>query len=371
MLFRNPLIPLALDLNSRDPQVRLEAVHKLVRRLADPGFLEILRQQRLVPLLYASLSRFPRREVGRVPHLEELRRDYLEQLKGCQLQEKETGMLARAFAEAGVEGILLKGGDLRRRLYEDPVCRPMGDVDVLISPADLDKVRAILEKKGYSRNPKDTDRIPDFNRRFAWEELYAGPGEKKVFFDIHWEIRKMGAFYRLPYGPLRARATPGEEGFLILSPEHLLMNLCLHTLEEWEQAGVMKLVDLDRALTRLPVDWELFLGDAAMFRVQGAMGRVLREMAKFRPQSVPPWVLGRLSAVRLGWRERFILSRRVGSLLVASLATLGRHLPVREWPAYLKGKLWPDPAFFQANPTTFRTRTGFWRHLMKRTRDRT
>ncbi len=374
MIFTHPLIAPALDLGAADPEVRLQAVRQIVSRLAEPGFLETLRHHRLTPLIYASLTQFPREEVGAAPFLEELRRDYFEKLGGYKIQAGETRRLAEALAQAGVEGILLKGGDIRHRLYDDPVSRPMGDVDVLISPADLDRVRALLKSQGYTLTPKDVDRLPDYNRRFAWEELYGGPRADGVFFDIHWEIRKMGAFYRLPYAPLRARATPGPQGWgplLILAPEHLLMNLCLNTLEEWEQAGVMKAVDLDRALARLPLDWELFLEDAAAFQIQGALLRILKEMAALRPGAAPGWVLARLAAYRPGWGERLILSRTPGSLLWASMANLWRHLPVRDWPVFLRGKLWPDRAFLRANARTYPSRRGYFRHLLKRTQDKT
>ena len=371
MIFTHPLVPLALDLGAAEPGVRLRAVRQFVRQLPEPGFLEELRHHRLTPLVYASLTRFPRSAVGKVPFLAELRQDYLKHYQGYKLQERETLLLVGVLAAAGVEGILLKGGDIRHRLYDDPVCRPMGDVDILICKRDLDKVRAALAACGYRLVAGDHERGPDFNRRFAWEELYAPLAGIGAMFDIHWEIRKMGAFYRLPYAPLRARAKPmanGWEGLLTLAPEHLLMNLCLNTLEEMEQAGVMKLVDLDRALSRLPLDWELFLEDAAAFHIQGALFAILKEMADLRPQAVPDWVLARLAAYVPGWIEKQILQRREGSLLWASLATLGRHLPLKDWPPFLWAKLWPDPSFIRIK---YGSRLAYLRHLLRRTRDKT
>jgi hypothetical protein len=135
-----------------------------------------------------------------------------------------------------------------------------------------------------------------------------------------------------------------------------------------EQAGIMKLVDLERALSRLPLDWDLFLKDAATFQIQGAMFRVLKEMAELRPQTVPGWVLERLAAYTPGWCERLVLRRTAGSLLWASLASLWRHLPLGEWPAFLRGKLWPDNAFIQQN---YGSRLSYLRHLLKRTHDKT
>jgi hypothetical protein len=374
MIFANSIIPPMLNLGSADPKVRLEAVQQITRQLSVPGFLKTLRQHRLTPLIYHTLTQFNRKEVGEIPLLEELRRDYLASLRMYLNQESETHHLVEVLADAEVEVILLKGGDIRHRLYDDPACRPMNDVDVLISPTDLEKVRAILKREGYILSPRDLECIPNFSTRFSWEELYTSPRKDEVLFDLHWEIRKMGAFYRLPYASLQAKATPwGKRGspLLILAPEHLLMNLCLNTLEELEEAGIQKFVDLDRALRRLPLDWDLFLQDAATFHIQGAVFWIFREMVKLNPQAVPGLVWERLAAYTPGWCERLILRRKAGSLVWASLANLWCHLPVREWPAFLKGKFWPDDAFIKANAQTFGSRIGYIQHLLKRTQDKT
>jgi hypothetical protein len=250
----------------------------------------------------------------------------------------------------------------------------MSDLDVLIPPADLEKVRVLVKKLGFNLLSRDIDRGPDFNARFMWEELYNSTRNANVFLDLHWEIRKMGAYYRLPYAALRARATVNETGglpWLVLCPEHLLMNLCLNTLEELEDATVMKLVDLDRALRLLPLDWDLFLKDAEAFHLQGPLWWILREMDKLRPQAVPPGVRRRLAAYNPGWVENLILRRREGSLLVGFWAGLWRHLPVKEWPAYITAKLWPHPDYIKANPQEFNNRLGYLQHLLRRTQDKT
>lgn len=374
MIFTNPIIPSVLDLGSTEPRVRLAAVQQITRQLAVPGFLETFREHRLTPLIYHTLTQFTRKEVGEVALLEELRRDYLVYLRRYLNQERATRHLVKVLSDDGVKVILLKGADIRHRLYEDPAARPMNDVDILISPADLETVRAILKREGYTLLAKDQERIPNFNIRFAWEEVYASPQKDVVFLDLHWEIRKMGAFYRLPCAALRAKAMPLRMNgvpLLILAPEHLLMSLCLNTIEELEGAGIQKLVDLDRVLTRLPLNWDLFLEDATVFRIQGAVLWVLREMAELRPQAVPEFVLERLAAYTPGWCESLILRREAGSLLWASLATLWRHIPLREWPAFLKGKFWPDQAFIQANYQKSGSRIGYIQHLLKRTQDKT
>jgi len=373
MNFTHPLVPLALDLGSEDPAVRLRAVQRLIPRLPDPGFLETLREHRLISLLYRTMTQFPRQEVGEVPFLEELRREYLAGVRLYNVQEKETRILAELLAGVGVEVILLKGGDIRHRLYDDPGCRPMSDLDVLISPADLDKVRTVLPREGYVLASWDLDPQPGFVSRFDNDIAFVTPAQN-LYIDFHWGIHEVGSYYRLPYTPLRARAAiRNQQGYrvLVLAPEHLLMHLCLHTFDELETAGILKIIDLERALRRLPLDWDLFLAEAATFHLQGPLFRIFQEMEKLRPQAVPAGVMSRLATYTPDWSEKIILRRESLSLLAATLAALCRYVPVRAWPAFLKGKLWPDDDYIKANAWEFGNRAGYLRHLLRRAQDET
>jgi len=319
------------------------------------------------------MTQFPRKEVGEVPFLEDLRREYLAGVRLYNIQEKETRLLAELLAGFGVEVIVLKGGDIRHRLYDDPACRPMSDLDVLISPADLEKVRTVLTREGYVLASWDLDPQPGFTSRFDNDIAFVTPAQN-LYIDFHWGLHEVGAYYRIPYAPLRARAAVrDQQGYkvLVLAPEHLLMHLCLHTFDELETAGILKILDLDRAIRSLPLDWELFLADAATFHLQGPLYRILQEMERLRPQAVPAGVMARLAAYTPDWSERLILRREAMSLLVASLAALWRFVPVRAWPAFLKGKLWPDDDYIKANAWEFGNRGGYLRHLLRRARDET
>jgi hypothetical protein len=374
MLFAHPLIPPVLDLTSSDPGVRVRAVGQMARQLAAPGFLDTLRHHRLTAFYYHSLTGCSREEAGKVPLLGDLRRDYLAQMRRYQIQESEVRSLVQGLTAAGLEPLVLKGGDVRHRVYDDPATRPMGDLDLLIPPAELGRVRAILETRGFVRVPRDLDRGPDFNARFAWEETYASPQRGALVVDLHWEIRKMGAFYRLPYAALRPRAVVRDldgASALVLCPEHLLMSLCLNALEELEEAGILKILDLHLTLSRLPMDWDLFLHDAAALGVTGPMGWILEKMARLRPGMAPAAVLRQLAAYSPGWCERMILRRTKGSFLAGFLAAMWRYLPVREWPGLVKGKIWPSAAFLQGNARDYRNRREYLLHLLKRSRERT
>lgn len=363
-----------LALGSSDPGKRLQAAQHLGRHLSEPGYFETLRHHRLTPLIYQTLTSFPRQEVGNVPRLRELRQDYSMALKLYRIQERETRQLVELLSNAGVEVILLKGADIRHRLYEDPATRPMGDVDIFISPSDLERTRYALTRQGYRLRPWEIDPQPGFNARFNYDLSFESPAGTLSIIDFHWEIRQVGTYYRLPFAPLRNRAEIRDLGgvsALLLAPEHVLMHLCLHTFDELECATILKIVDLDRALSRWPLDWDLFMNDAVRFGIQGPVSLIFQEMARLRPERIPKAVLEQLATYRPSWVERAILRRQKASLLLASVAALWRFLPVRSWPEFLKGKLWPTSAYLKANPNQFGSRTVYLRHLLKRARAKT
>jgi hypothetical protein len=143
---------------------------------------------------------------------------------------------------------------------------------------------------------------------------------------------------------------------LVLCPEHLLIHLGAHTLDELDNAPFLKIVNLAQVLTRLPVDWNLFLQEAAAFQVQGPMLWILREMAPLCPGTIPGYVLKELAANQPVGLERLILQRSAAVFPVAMALSLWRPFPVRAWYPFLKGKFWPDSTFIRANPQAFGSR---------------
>ncbi len=144
------------------------------------------------------------------------------------------------------------------------------------------------------------------------------------------------------------------------------MHLCLHTFDELEYNTILKVVDLERALNRFPLDWDFFLDDANRFRVQEPILWIFRDIDHLRPGLVPASVLEKLAAHRPGWAERFILRRQRNTMLVASIMALWRHVPVKAWPAYLQAKIWPSRAYLEANAGSFSSRTDYLNHILGR-----
>ena len=128
-----------------------------------------------------------------------LAHDYALALKAAVVQEQESRRVIQALNQAGVAVILLKGADLRLRVYGDPAVRPMTDLDLLISPAQLRQGLAALARLGYSPASSNRDPKPGFREQFGHEITLEPPAGGRLLVDLHWEIRGQACYYRWPF----------------------------------------------------------------------------------------------------------------------------------------------------------------------------
>jgi len=92
-------------------------------------------------------------------------------LKFRKLYDEVRGRLAAA----GIIALPLKGVDLAFAVYPSPACRPMADVDILVSPDDYDAAQAVLRAAGFVPLRRDP--------RWWPARLFRRGGQ---FVDLHW-----------------------------------------------------------------------------------------------------------------------------------------------------------------------------------------
>jgi hypothetical protein len=336
-----PLVPLMED---RDSPGELTAL-----RTVDATWLEHLRALQLTPLLYRELARRGWEAQVAPPWWFTLRDDYVLALQAAFQEEEEIKALLRALTKAGINPILLKGSDLRHRLYQDPAIRAMVDVDFLIAPGEVERVHPILEGLGY-RLAHSKDHPPvKFIERCGYELLYTPPAGKKLLLEPHWEIRGSAGQYSLPFAPLEAAAIIMDyDGIAVrvLSPEHLLLHLCLHMHGDHDNSGFKEsgalpsqIIDVVLAVQRQPLDWHRFLKEVDRFRCAYPVYRVFCKVNVLIPLPVPSWVWAYLENYRPTWDERLILGLRNG------LRFLSRNLP----GLYRHRRLWEMATFMLAH----------------------
>lgn len=339
------LRPLSSLLEDRDFPGELTTLRTL-----DATWVEHWRSLQLTPWLWSELARRGWDDQIAPPWWSTLRDDYVLALQAAFQEEEEIKKLLRALTKSGVNPILLKGADLRHRLYQDPAIRPMVDVDFLIAPGEVERIHPILEGLGY-RLAHSKDHPPvKFIERCGYELLYTPPAGKKLLLEPHWEIRGSVGQYRLPYVSLEAAAEVMDyDGIAVrvLSPEHLLLHLCLHMHGDQDNWGFQKsdilpsqIIDVVLTVHRLPLDWHRFLSEVARFQSVHPVYWVFQRMDVLIPLPVPPFVWAYLKNYRPTWDERLLLGLRNGlRFLSRNLPGLNRHRRLWEIATFMLAHL--------------------------------
>jgi hypothetical protein len=66
-----------------------------------------------------------------------------------QAQADALGEIVGAFCGAGIDHVILKGAVLAHVIYASPDLRPMGDLDILVAPADTVGAQTLLRRLGF------------------------------------------------------------------------------------------------------------------------------------------------------------------------------------------------------------------------------
>jgi len=205
-------------------------------------------------------------------------------LRGEALMAASSEALA-ALRAAGVDGLLFKGaGLIRAGVYADPGARPLGDVDLLVRPAQASAAAAALGLAGFRPWTPWSDRFPDWKDSLPFD---GGDPDFPTTIDLHW---------RTEYGRLRPgeggsplwqgvapdAATPRAGPHLVVVAEHVLKHL---------RVGVHMVGVGDAArLARRVEDWDEVVGLARGRRSAVALGHLFAALARELDVPVPPEV---------------------------------------------------------------------------------
>jgi hypothetical protein len=175
-------------------------------------------------------------------------------LRRIELQLEE---MLRAFAEQKLDMLILKGPPLVRRLYSDPALRPIGDLDLLARPGDLQRVCRTLMSLGYRV-------LPGYGSPRAFHALQGYTliyrrGEEPLV-ELHWRPVSLASYQRsfLPDALWRRSLFTkiGGGHAHLLNPEDELRYLCVHYAAEHRGKRLIWLIDIARLLQSLPETWE-------------------------------------------------------------------------------------------------------------------
>jgi hypothetical protein len=140
---------------------------------------------------------------------------------------RRSGELIRLVAACDAEGILaipIKGPVLAVQAYGDVALREFVDLDLLVHPRDLERAAAVLRAHGYTQRSNLSGDEIVFARQDGYDMV-----ELHGCLVAHWRLRRS---FALDVDALRPRLVPvalvGNRCILTLSPEDLLLALCVH-----------------------------------------------------------------------------------------------------------------------------------------------
>jgi hypothetical protein len=267
----------------------------------------------LTPLLYVRLKQADAQTRVPADVWERMRRVYKASAVRSMCFQRDVRPALQRLRGAGIRVIALKGAFLAEAVYDDPALRPMVDVDLMVPKADLPRAYAALLDLGRTRRqPQAEASSAEDNHR----GLTVGAG-----IDLRWTIDTPGGRSRLDTTGLWERARPatiaGVE-VLALSPEDLLLHICLHASHRHGLGdGLRPLCDVAETIRRLQreMDWQQVAQRAREWGATRHVGLMLQLARSMLDAGVPDAVLAQLVP---GGIPRCILDAARDSVLTRS-----------------------------------------------------
>lgn len=235
----------------------LADLRRQVERIPDlGGLLETAELQRLAPLFY----RHVRAAGADLPDDLRLGLQALT-LRHAAAAGARTSVLKElldAARSAGIPLILLKGAATAHLAYSEPALRPMRDLDILVQPADLPALSAILDRMGFV-TPLSQSPLVISDKHLPHAELQRDGLTVTLevhtrLFDSLWRPRQPSAAELFQ----RARSFEIEDQpALSLSLEDLLWHTWQHlVIEDIRLVGIADLLSLSqRYVAEINWDW--------------------------------------------------------------------------------------------------------------------
>jgi len=255
-----------------------------------------------------------------------------------------------ALAEYPGRIVLLKGTAYAAAGLPAADGRTIGDLDILVAQADLDRVAGLLQAAGWEwAKPDPYDDA--YYRRWMHELPPLIHRERDRLIDVHHTILPLTARPRPDAAALLADAVPLGDGLWTLHPADMLSHAAAHLIADGDLSGGLRnLWDIDRLWRHfsetLPDFAETAIARAEHHGLAAALQRALRLAHRLYETPVDPPIMGRwrvsdaLFAARVtaidGWGQRTRKLLRRGfyirsHLLRMPVPMLARHLAIKLW----------------------------------------
>lgn len=375
---------------TRPSEADFTAAREVAAGALDPlRLLPRVDRNRLAPLLYRNLKAGGLDAVLSPEIMSPLRQRLMQDmLRGARL-ELETRNLLEQFHRRGVRVILLRGLAVGEAVYGDGSLRPYSDLDLLLLKEELPAAKELLRAAGYGPSAKSLE--DGFYERRHLHLLYVHR-KTGVMAEIHWALDHRFTPWLIDYAELFRDARPGTIAgapALTLSPEDMLLSLCLHLVKHGpcvellldrpdaaerilEAAWWIHVLDVAETLERGrdTLDWNRAADKARRWNIGAAVRASLRCAEQLLRAPVPAGLiedLGVPPAGRLARRLQVWQSRALApDMEKPAHRSFGfRHdiafRPIRLLDALLY--VWPDEAYLARRYPNRNALARRWKHL--------
>jgi hypothetical protein len=212
----------------------------------------------VAPLFYQRLKTAPESVYPPEHVIQKLQQIYLANASKNMRIYYDLSKLAEALQADGIPIIILKGAHLAEIVYGNIALRSMCDLDILVKRTDLSKAKNRLLEMGYAPiKPKGKRGANSIHHH-----LPAFVKQDKSPVEIHWSLVPPNFSCKVDIKGLWNRAQPitvAGVDVLGLSPEDLLLHLCLHASTDLFRNGIKFTHDISNILRHYQNDfkWEL------------------------------------------------------------------------------------------------------------------
>lgn len=235
----------------------------------------------LAPLLYANLQPLQLDQPA-ASALATLRAAYKQSSLRAMQREGELRRILDALAARNISPVVFKGAVLAYTLYPTPGCRPMCDIDLWVTHAEMPAAIVALEALGYRLHEK-ADRPHALTQATDGEvQMFpAQPGQGLV--ELHWGVfagEWLARTTAIDRASVRERIAPislSGRAAWTLAPEDALIQLAVHMGINHQMSvnALRSLVDIALLVQRQPIDWAVVVARARIWRVAAVTGLTL------------------------------------------------------------------------------------------------
>lgn len=266
-------------------------------------FLRLVLQHRVFPLVYRYLN--CHKDLAVPEHVRlSLRQVCKENISKTLCMTAELMKLLRAMEGQGIPVLVMKGIPLAYYLYKDITLRPSSDLDILVSPENVNKAWKIIEEYNYApvhpvthTTSSQLDKWMEANQHLAfWHD------GQETYLEVHWRLSYYGWDTLLTSGTGIGEIQVAGQAMQVMEKEVLILYLILHgAFHAWAQLRWLQ--DIDNLVRKNEFSWDVLYQLAEQMHVRHILNQsiyLIEELWETHiPESVWEKVMHDKKALRL------------------------------------------------------------------------